>query len=232
MTRKSDCAPASEEGHELESDWTTEELDDIQKRTLTAVTIPVNVEIKGDNRVLNLEEAKKYLENAWPIVLMDCVCRVERKNCDFPVNVCLRLNERGEKALASEELKILNPRKVTVEEGLAVLDQTHKAGLVHMALAVDQEGINEICSCCSCCCVVLAAARRYGHPRLVLTFTAVATTDSSRCISCGVCVERCQFGARDLVNGEVVFDPELCAGCGLCVSTCPAEAITLRKKSI
>jgi ferredoxin len=232
MTRKSDCTPARKEGHKLESDWTPEELDDIKERTLTAVTVPVNVEIKGDNRVLNLEEARKYLEDAWLIVLMDCACRVERKNCDFPVYVCLRLNERGEQALASEELKILNPRKVTVEEGLAVLDQSHKAGLVHMALAVDQEAINEICSCCSCCCVVLAAARRYGYPRLVLTFTAVAATDSSRCIGCGVCVERCQFGARDLVNGEVVFDPELCSGCGLCVSTCPAEAITLRKRNI
>jgi ferredoxin len=232
MTRKSDCTPARKEEHELDSDWTTEELDDIEERILTAVTVPVNVEIKGDNKVLNLEEAKKYLEDAWLIVLMDCACRAEKKNCDFPVNVCLRLNERGERALTSEELRTLNPRKVTVEEGLAVLDQSHKAGLVHLALAVDQEGINEICSCCSCCCLVLAAARRFGYPRLVLTSTAVAATDSSKCIGCGVCVERCQFGARDLVNGEAVFDPELCSGCGLCVSTCPAEAITLEKKDI
>ncbi|MGC1121229.1 MAG: 4Fe-4S binding protein [Candidatus Methanofastidiosia archaeon] len=232
MTRKSGYRSTRKQGHKLRSDWTIEEIDDIEGRILTAVTVPVEMEIKGDNRVLNLEEAKKYLEDAWLIVLMDCTCRVERKNCDFPVNVCLRLNERGEQALASDELGTLNPRKATVEEALAVLDHSHKAGLVHMALAVDREGINEICSCCSCCCLVLSAVLRFGYPRHVLSSSAVAATDNSRCIGCGVCVERCQFGARDLVNGGVVFDPELCSGCGLCVSTCPAEAITLKKKDI
>ncbi len=230
MAGTPDHIPYGKQGRTLSSDWTTEEIDDIEGRIQTAVTIPVEVKIKGDNRVLNLEEAKKYLEDAWLIVLMDCTCRVQRKNCDFPVNVCLRLNERGEQALSSDELRALNPRKATVEEALAILDQSHKAGLVHMALSVDREGINEICSCCSCCCLVLSAALRFGSPQ-VLTFTAVAETDTSKCIGCGVCAERCQFGAREMANGDVVFNPDLCSGCGLCVSTCPEEAITLKKKN-
>lgn len=229
MAKTADHKPRKQ-GRKLSSDWTTEEIDDIEGRIQTAVTIPVEVKIKGDNRILNLEEAKKYLENAWLIVLMDCTCRVQRKNCDFPVNVCLRLNERGEQALSSDELRALNPRKATVEEALSILDHSHTAGLVHMALAVDREGINEICSCCSCCCLVLSAALRFGSPQ-VLTFTAVAETDTSKCIGCGVCVERCQFGAREMANGDVAFNLDLCSGCGLCVSTCPEEAITLKKKN-
>lgn len=230
MTKEANYARSSKHRHELTGDWTAEEIGDIEGRLHTAVTVPVEVEIRGENRVLNLEEARKYLEDAWLIVLMDCTCRVERKNCDFPVHTCLRLNERGEQALTSDELRKLNPRKVTIEEALAVLDQSHKAGLVHMALAVDREGINEICSCCMCCCLVLSAAVRFGVLRHILSFSAVAATDSSRCTGCGVCVTRCQFGAREIGTGSVVFNPDLCSGCGLCVSTCPAEAITLEKR--
>ncbi len=215
------------QGKRFNNDWTTEQIRDIEQRIHTAVTIPVKVEIKGNHRVLNLDEVRRYLEDARLIVLMDCTCRVQRQNCDLPVTTCIRLNDRGEQALTSDELCMLNPRKATVEEALTVLDQSHKAGLVHMALAVDREEINEICSCCSCCCLVLSAALRFGSTRHVLSFIAVAATDKSKCIECGVCVERCIFGAREMVNDTVVFDPELCSGCGLCVSTCLAQAITL-----
>ncbi|MBU7035198.1 MAG: 4Fe-4S binding protein [Theionarchaea archaeon] len=232
MTGNPRCDPTRKQGCESQNEWSAEEISDIEGRIHTAVTVPVETQIRGNHRVLNLEEVRKYLEDAWLIVLMDCTCRVQMRNCDFPVHTCLRLNERGEQALTNDRLGALNPGKATVEEALAILDQSHKAGLVHLALAVDQEGINEICSCCSCCCLVLSAAVRSGALRQVLTFSAVAVTDSSRCIGCGVCVERCQFGARDMGNGGVIFDPNQCSGCGLCVSTCPAEAITLEKKGI
>lgn len=229
MAKTSDYMSSKKQGHRFSDDWTTEQIHDIEQRIHKAVTIPVKVEIKGNHRILNLAEARKYMEDAWLIVLMDCTCRSQRHNCDLPINTCIRLNERGEEALSSDELRTLNPRKATVEEGLNVLDQSHKAGLVHMALAVDREGINEICSCCSCCCLVLSAVLRFGSQRHVLTFNATAATDKSKCVGCGVCTERCQFGAREMVNDAVVFDPDLCSGCGLCVSTCPQQAITLNK---
>lgn len=215
------------QGQRFDNDWTTEEIDDIVQRIHTAITIPVRVEIKGSHRVLNLEEARRYLHDAQLIVLMDCVCRLQRQNCGSPLNTCIRLDDRGEQAMTSEELSTLNPREATIEEALNVLDQSHKAGLVHLALAVDQEKINEICSCCPCCCLVLSAVLRFGSPRHILEFTAIATTDESKCVGCGICAERCLFGAREMVDDAVVFHPELCSGCGLCVSTCLAEAITL-----
>lgn len=216
-----------DQGKRFSNDWTTEEIHDIVQRIHTAITVPVRMEIKGNHRVLNLEEARRYLKDADLIVLMDCACRLQRQNCDSPLTNCIRLNERGEQALTSEELSILNPREVTIEEALNVLDQSHKAGLVHMALAVDREEINEICSCCPCCCLVLSAVLRFGSTHLMLKFTAIAVVDESKCVGCGICTERCRFGAREMVDGAVVFDPELCSGCGLCVSACPAQAITL-----
>lgn len=216
------------QGQRFNDDWTTEQIHDIvEQRIHAAITIPVKVEIKGNHRVLNLEEARRYLEDAQLIVLMDCTCRLQRQNCDSPLTTCIRLNERGEQAMTSEQLSVLNPREATIEEALNVLDHSHKAGLVHIALAVDREEINEICSCCPCCCLVLSAILRFGSARHILKFTAIAMTDQSKCVGCGICAERCQFGARKMVNDTVVFDPELCSGCGLCVSTCLAQAITL-----
>ena len=53
---------------------------------------------------------------------------------------------------------------------------------------------------------------------------ARATTDVLDCDDCGDCVDRCHFGAREMVNGVMVFKSEMCFGCGLCVSTCPTNA--------
>ena len=230
MAEISDCMSSKKQGHRFSNDWTIEQIHDIEQRIHAAVTIPVKMEIHGNHRVLNLEEVRGYLEDADLIVLMDCICRSQRGNCNLPINTCIRLNERGEQALEIDELRKLNPRKATIEEALNVLDQSHKAGLVHIALAVDREGINEICSCCSCCCLVLSAVLRFGSARHLLTFTTIAVTDTSKCVGCGVCAERCQFGAREMVNDAVVFDSNLCSGCGLCTSTCPVQAITLKKR--
>ena len=46
-------------------------------------------------------------------------------------------------------------------------------------------------------------------------------------MDCGLCVDRCQFGARELVHGSLSIDQDPCFGSGLCVSSCPTYAITL-----
>jgi MinD superfamily P-loop ATPase len=53
----------------------------------------------------------------------------------------------------------------------------------------------------------------------------ISEQDEYTCNSCGACVDRCQFGARRMEQGEFVYDEEQCAGCGLCVTSCPVEAI-------
>jgi ferredoxin len=50
------------------------------------------------------------------------------------------------------------------------------------------------------------------------------------CIHCGKCVQRCYFGARQMKNGVLQYDPSQCYGCGLCVSTCPQDVIFLQKR--
>jgi pyruvate formate lyase activating enzyme len=47
------------------------------------------------------------------------------------------------------------------------------------------------------------------------------------CASCGACVETCQHGAHQIVEGVHVYDRSLCAKCGDCVETCLYEALKL-----
>ena len=218
------------QGYRFENDWTRERL---ETRTFQnykeAITVPVNVEIDAEHLVLNLDNVKQILGKARTISVMDCTCRVERGHCDAPVNTCIDMNEVAERNIANGVA-----REVALDEALDVLERTHEAGLVHMALGQGEfykpGVINSVCSCCSCCCSILSGILRFGLAPHLLQSQAISVTDASACTECGVCVDRCQFGAREMANGSLAFNPDVCFGCSLCVSTCPTNAITLVDK--
>ncbi|MDX1417954.1 MAG: 4Fe-4S binding protein [Candidatus Promineifilaceae bacterium] len=216
-------------GFRFENDWPLEHMEYISKNYKAGVTIPVNVTIENEQHVLSMENVKQILSRAHTISLMDCYCRLTFAHCDAPVNVCLDLNEVAEQHIAE-----FGARKISFDEALEVLERTHESGLVHMAYGhgdlYEPGVINSVCSCCTCCCGVLSGVLRFGLFPHLLTAHAIAVTDPSACIDCGDCIFRCQFGARDMANGTLSFNPRLCFGCGLCVSTCPTDAITLAEK--
>ena len=47
------------------------------------------------------------------------------------------------------------------------------------------------------------------------------------CIGLGNCVDACQFGAMNIVDGVAKVDREKCVGCGACVDTCPKKIVIL-----
>jgi len=218
------------QGYRFENDWTVERL---ETRTFQnykeAVTVPVNVEIEAEHLVLNLENVKQILSKARTISVMDCSCRVKFGHCDAPVNTCIDINETAERNIRNGVAQ-----EIALDEALDVLKKTHEAGLVHMALGqgefYEPGVINSVCSCCSCCCSILSGILRFGLAPHLLKSQAISVTDASACTKCGDCVNRCQFGAREMVDGSLAFNPELCFGCSLCVSTCPTNAITLVDK--
>ena len=69
-------------------------------------------------------------------------------------------------------------------------------------------------------------AHQNGVPMLISS-GYVSEVDEERCVGCGTCVEKCQFGALALQDGHVVVDVAACMGCGVCVNTCPQEALSL-----
>lgn len=204
-------------------DWTTEEIEEKIVGKMTAVTIPVNISMKGKQSILDLGELEKILKGAELISQTDCECRKRVGNCIDPMDGCIGIND-----LATEMIKDCGAMQITAEEALEAMRRTYDAGLVHMAYVFEgKDEIEYICSCCSCCCHSLSAAIRFGYEDHVFSSNYVADQDEERCESCGVCVERCHFKARALVDGSLEYSQDACFGCGLCVEICPEGAISM-----
>ena len=219
-------------GFRFENDWSLEEMrEDTEKAVKNALVIPIGVEINADNTVLNLETVKKYLVEAKTIALMNCSCKTKRKNCNSPRDVCTALNGWAEHYLVKDRFTARQARRVDVDEAFDALKRGNEAGLVLMAYIYSDNRNNgnpdAICSCCSCCCSILGGTLRMGLAPHLLKASAKSEIDSSKCVSCGTCVDRCHFGAREIVNGSLVYNKDKCFGCGLCVSTCLMDAIKL-----
>lgn len=54
--------------------------------------------------------------------------------------------------------------------------------------------------------------------------------DAQKCTLCGLCVEKCPFGALHMGEQGIVAD-EKCRMCNLCVRTCPEKAIKFEQKA-
>ncbi|MCW4049528.1 MAG: 4Fe-4S binding protein [Candidatus Bathyarchaeota archaeon] len=211
-------------GGKTERYYTDEELQAITDDLVKAVTIPVNTRIEVDHRVFDLSEMKTILENARKIALQDCGCKTAHQNCDNPRDVCISLDKTADELLSSDAYE---SREITLEEALRVLEKSHEAGLVHMAYTMKGDNTpGLVCSCCACC-YTLGSLLRNGVHTQILTSRYVAEDDKGKCDSCGKCVERCIFLARNMSEGELVYDQTKCFGCGLCVSTCPPDVISL-----
>lgn len=66
------------------------------------------------------------------------------------------------------------------------------------------------------------------HPEVVemrqFKGSRVAFIDETKCVRCGLCREKCVFGAIDSVLN---IDAIACEGCGVCTIVCKANAVTL-----
>lgn len=54
--------------------------------------------------------------------------------------------------------------------------------------------------------------------------------DIDKCSLCGICVEKCPFGAL-LIEGKGIVVSQACRMCGLCVRNCPEKAIRFEQKA-
>ena len=53
--------------------------------------------------------------------------------------------------------------------------------------------------------------------------------DTDKCVGCGTCADKCNFGAIDIRCGKAVVNPLLCEGCSLCEYVCPTGAMKLEE---
>ncbi len=211
----------------MKKDWTREELEKDYVGKMKAFTLPVNYSISGKQKILDMKELEQILREAKVIAQEECDCRTRMGNCIDPMDGCLGLDDE-----AIEWIEEKKGKRITVDEALEALKRTHDAGLVHMAYIFEgEEKPTWICSCCFCCCHSLSAALRFGYSDHVFSSKYIATQDSDKCSSCGTCVDRCQFKARELLDDELIYNEEKCFGCGVCVDTCPEDAIEMVERS-
>ncbi len=192
------------------------------KITNTAKVIPVGESISAKQWVMPSEQVLHFLRNARTFALTNCMCRTSGRHCDSPRETCFFINDAADKMVEQGRA-----RYASLDEAIDCVKQANQSGLVPMTLFDPLQDVYAVCQCCPCCCHDLQFLMQKGRKELVLTSHYVAVQDQDACLHCGDCVERCHFGARDMVEDLMQYDPAQCYGCGLCVTTCPSEAITM-----
>ncbi len=108
-----------------------------------------------------------------------------------------------------------------------------KKGYVHILMFEGQDFVGGICNCDYPTCGAIRGRLDYGVDSHTVKGEYVAQVDYSQCNGCGVCAQRCQFGALkfEVTQEKANINAFRCFGCGLCETACPRKAIklTLRK---
>ena len=86
-----------------------------------------------------------------------------------------------------------------------------------------------ICNCDYPDCGMIRNRVDYGITTGCVKSHSVALMDYDLCNGCGICVQRCQFGAIkfEVTMEKTNIDQMKCFGCGLCETACPRKAISL-----
>ncbi len=190
-------------------------------------SIPINTEIVADRPVFPYDDAAAIIKGKSRIAVAECFCRkavsLSGKSCSHPLETCLQFD-----TMADYYVENGMARYIDAEEGLAILKQSEREGLVIHVL--NSQKVEAMCCCCSCCCGMLISLKLFPAPALAVKSNYVCRLDETLCMPCESCVRRCTVGALRMKNDRLEFHADRCIGCGLCVTACPAGALTLANK--
>lgn len=182
--------------------------------------IPIEETIEDKRQLISYHQAIHYLQKSSELAVIDCICRTTFNNCAKPRKVCLAF---GEQATFFIERGI--GERIDIQEGLEILDKAEKNGLVHSIN--NQDDPNFLCNCCECCCVFVQALKKRGIFTSIGKAGFIASLDKEVCDQCGLCLDKCIFGAISDNEESLEFDEAKCFGCGLCAYNCPQKAVKL-----
>ena len=186
--------------------------------------IPIRESVRTGLEVRPYESAAEIIAGMQAWGVSDCICRKQKAliddPCSHPLDVCLVMSATPG---AFDQSK--STRALTQNEALVVLHHAAEAGLVH-SVSNNQQGIWYICNCCTCSCGVLRGMKDLGIANVVAKSAYQCQIDADLCVTCGDCIERCQFDALSLEIELSVSVPR-CVGCGVCTLVCPESALSL-----
>jgi NAD-dependent dihydropyrimidine dehydrogenase PreA subunit len=181
-------------------------------------------------QVLPLKDAELVMELSSPIGLIACLCRrnyraIEETNeheytC-MGMGVGMLKWERWPERYKGG-VHFVNP-----DEAKEWLRRMDKKGFVHCLMPFGAPYIGGFCQCDYPDCALIRMQMDFGFGLLKSHY--LAEVDYNLCNGCGVCVQRCKFGALkfEVTTDKANIDPLKCFGCGLCETGCPMGAIRL-----
>jgi len=201
-----------------------------------ARVIPIEKELTvPQEKVLPLYEASKIIDEQDIISLSECPCKLERSllggSCKTSSDRfrCFHFGNIGRYFI---EHKL--GKSVSKEEAKRILKEAEEKGLVHKTFHDDfsfDQKENSICNCCKCCCILFQTYYR-GIVSFHTMTSYIAEVDESKCVGCGICVEKCPIEAISLIDGKAHDDKNKCIGCGVCVHHCPEKARILKQTEL
>ncbi len=208
----------------------------ITKRVVDRISGLVIRNINGE--ILTLEESCKLVEkiadSGYTIAVGTCPCRRARNQMsdEKPNNTDMVFGRWAEEYL--ENYPGLYER-IDKEKALRLIKVFEDYGYFHQLYgwSFPQDAAFVLCNCAPDVCIPLQAQRTRGYTSF-RKGRNTAVVDEESCLGvekCGICMERCPFGARYEREGKSIVNTEICYGCGLCVSSCQGGASSLKRDS-
>jgi len=192
-------------------------------------------------QVLPLKDAIKVAQLANPVTTMSCICRkmIRAKDERSPDEYsCTGLGVGMFKWERWPERYRGGVHFTGNEEAAEWLTKWDKAGMVHiiMVYGTSHGGrpfVGGICNCDYPVCEPIRRRLDFSIQHALLKSHYVAKVDYDLCNGCGICAQRCQFGAikMEITQKKSNIDMFRCFGCGVCETGCPRGAINLLPRS-
>jgi len=202
-------------------------------RKILSLDRDLTMDASSAKRIIPFSAANKIIfDEPDFIAVMDCPCRLSRREHCEPINVCMAVG-RTTAEFWLEHCAQYHVRKISQARALQLLEESVRLNRIITAWLKTETGgmTGVICSCCSCCCGGIEgmklARRLPGDVRVTNMISSgySVAVDTGECISCGTCVDVCAFDACSRADGEIpVYNREACLGCGVCVARCPSGA--------
>jgi len=190
--------------------------------------------VKGagqEGQVIPLKDAEMVMGLCSPIGIMSCVCRKGTR----------ALEERGEQEYTCMGMGVGmlkwerwperykgGVRFLSPDEGREWNREMDRRGFCHLLMIFEPPFIGGFCQCDYPDCGLIRQAIDFNAGGLLKSHY-VAQVEYGLCNGCGICAQRCQWGALkfEVTTGKANIDQFKCYCCGLCETGCPRKAISL-----
>jgi Pyruvate/2-oxoacid:ferredoxin oxidoreductase delta subunit len=189
--------------------------------------IPVGKSIQSHPMALPTDKLAEILDQYKDFGIGICQCRtvknIQKKDCGRPLEVCASFGPMVKRLASKGKIRLAEKKEI-----LEIKAQAEASGLITWMLNVDEKTAklgNCSCSCCACCCPMLNTMTEFNITGLIAPPHFMPVFDRTKCVYCGKCASRCQFGAINIDKKArtITHQTRRCIGCGQCIIGCEKQ---------